>query len=179
MNKFIVFEGLDGTGKTTLAKLFADKVGGVYYYTPPKVLENLRAFADNSSPLTKTFYYMLGVAIASEEIKELLKTKSVVADHWIYCTIAFHSVLLGHDLDMPKEILIPDKIVYVTASWDEIKKRLESRETKEKYEEVSYLEEVDRKYQKLFSNQGNVITIDNTFGNLDNMVDFLVKKIGM
>lgn len=163
MATFINFEGLDGTGKTTLAREYAKRSGGVYYYTPPEQISGIRKFIDTSDDaLIKCFYYMMGNAIASKDIKELLKTTNVIADRYIYTTIAYHSLLLGKDIEAPKELLLPDLIIRVTASWEAIEKRIKERKIKNPFEEINHLKKVAEKYDRIFGGLNNVITIDTT-----------------
>lgn len=62
-NKFILFEGIDASGKISLAKRMAESVGGVYHYSPPKVIRDLRDYADQSFPNIRFQYYLLGNSI--------------------------------------------------------------------------------------------------------------------
>lgn len=105
-NTFIVIEGIDGVGKTTIAKNLAQALGAVYYPTPPETLvhfkrelhdgtiTNLRHFVDQlGNNEIRFFYYLIGVLYASQDIKELLKSNSVVCDRYISSTLAYHYAL--------------------------------------------------------------------------------------
>lgn len=171
-NKFYLFEGIDASGKSSMAKALAEKIDGVYYYSPPKIMRPLRELADKSHPRIRFVYYLLGNIIGSKEIKKLLKKKNVVADWYIFSTIAYHSVLLNKRFKIPK-ILMPDKIFYVYASIPEIEKRLSSRPIRSKYEEINFLQKVKSKYEELLTTYSNVQMIDTT----GNVIEESLKKI--
>ncbi|MFH1178417.1 MAG: hypothetical protein V1711_01695 [bacterium] len=175
-HKFILFEGTDASGKTSLAKNMAHCIGGVYYYNPPEIIRSLRSYADGSTPAIRFQYYLLGNYIASEEIKKLLKSTHVVCDWYIYSTVAYHSVLLNTTLEVPR-LLLPDNIVFVSANWDEIEKRLRDREIISKYEEIQFLKKVYGQYECLFTSVSNVIKIDSTNKDPKKVVEKLIKHL--
>jgi len=178
MAKFINFEGLDGTGKTTLAKEYAKRYRGIYYYTPPEQIRDIRPFVDNSNDaLIKYLYYMMGNAVASQEIRILLKTSDVIADRYIYTTIAYHSVLFGRDIKIPEGLFLPDLIIRVTASWEVIEKRIKERKIKNPFEEIDHLKKVAEKYDKIFEGLNNVIRIDTTNKKPNESLDEISEKL--
>jgi len=172
--KFILFEGVDGSGKSTLAKGLAEKINGVYYHSPPKILEPLRVFANKSVPEVRLHYFLLGNVIASEEIKELLKASHVVCDKYIFSTLAFHQVLLGRKLPW-QNVLMPDIIVYTTADIEEVDRRLNSRDSRTIYEERDFLEKVAKEYDEILSNFKNVVRIDTTGRDPAELVEEMIK----
>jgi len=172
--KFILFEGVDGSGKSTLAKSLAEKINGVYYHSPPKILESLRDFANKSVPEVRFHYFLLGNVIASEEIKELLKTSHVVCDKYIFSTLSFHQVLLGRKLSS-QNILMPDIIFYTTADIDEVDRRLNARDSRTIYEKRDFLEKVNKEYSEIFSNFQNVVRINTTRRNPAELVEEIVR----
>ena len=174
--KFIVFEGVDGAGKTSLAKALVKRINGHYYYNPPEIIGQLRSYADQSDPEIRFQYYLLGNHIASKEIHNLLQKKHVVCDCYIFSTIAYHEVLLKKKLSLPK-LLMPDKIIFVTADWNVIDTRIKMRESSSKYEEISFLMKVNKKYDSLFSRMKNVINICTTNQNAEESIEILLKEL--
>ncbi len=153
-----IFEGVDGTGKTTLGKSFAEKIGGVYYKGLPNVLKPYKNFVDKYMPARIRFwFYSLGNKISTKEIKILLQSKDVVVDQYFYCTIAFHTVSLKKQLQVPDFFIKPKVIIYLSALWEEIDNRLNDRGGRKKLEELSYLKEVDKVYRRIFVNLPNVV----------------------
>ena len=160
---FYAFEGVDAAGKTTPAKLLAEHLSGEYYHNPPEVLRGMRTRMDSSPPTIRYLYYLLGNFVASEEIKVLLESRPVVADWYIYSTVAFHSAALDRNLDVPEGLLLPDKIIHVTASLETIEARLRERQDTGKYSAIDFLRRVIPHYERLFAPQQNVIRIDTTY----------------
>jgi deoxyguanosine kinase len=159
-HRFILFEGVDGSGKTSLAKLLAADLGGQYYHSPPQCLEPLRAYANSATPQVRYRYYLLGNYITSHELSKLLESFDVVVDKYLYSTIAFHQVLLKQKLELPQDILLPDHIFFTTASKTTIEARLGKREQITAYEGLNFLTEVDEAYKKLFQSNPKVTIID-------------------
>ncbi len=156
---FICFEGVDGSGKTTLAKLLAEDLHAQYYYSPPEILLSIRSQIQRYDLAVRFQYYLLGNFIASEEVKKMVKKTPVVVDRYVYSTLVFHLPMMSKEMS---EILLPDHIVHVTASWDTIEHRLSQRANRQKGEELPYLQAVAQQYERLFSGLNNVISIDTT-----------------
>lgn len=79
-NMFIVLEGIDGTGKSTISKELATRLGAQYYRCPRRILMPLRKITDICPYFIKYLYYLLGNYIAQKEIRALHKQSSVVCD---------------------------------------------------------------------------------------------------
>lgn len=108
-NKFIVLEGIMGSGKTTLAKMLAEKLNGVYYNTPISFRE-MRPVADKSLSLKARYYFYLSLNLqVSLEVSELLKEKPVICDKYIWSTFCYHKTLgLNFSWLAQLDILMPD-----------------------------------------------------------------------
>ncbi|CAG2067603.1 unnamed protein product, partial [Timema podura] len=68
---FIVLEGLDGSGKTTLSKKLSSKLNAKKMSTPPSCLLTLREKFDTHPIALRRAYYALGNYIAAAEIEYL------------------------------------------------------------------------------------------------------------
>jgi thymidylate kinase len=171
---FLAFEGVDGSGKTTLAQAVAGRIKGVYYKCPPKILLPLKPEIDqNGTPHESFLFYSLGNRIASREIDALLKTGDVCCDRYIYSTIAAHSVLLGRDLAIEGGICHPGYVVYSTAAWSVIERRLKAKGENGKYHGLKFLKESAKKYDELFASRTDVIRVDTS----DTPVEEIVEQI--
>lgn len=158
--KFIVIEGIDGSGKTSISKHLAKKYKGRYLYSPPKLIRIFKKFIDRYAPPSIRYrYYLLGNRIYSLIIPFYTRKYHIFCDWYYFSTIAYHSILLNKDLPIPK-ILEPDKIIYLSAKWDFIKERLEKKKSKDRYEGLDFLKKVDLKYKNILRNKSNVIYID-------------------
>jgi len=119
-NKLIVFEGIDGVGKTTLAKLLRDNLikqgfEAVLYEDleeKNKGFNLIKPFIKEQVSINSSlFFYIASVIHKSQNINELLKKNFVICDRYIYSTIAYH-VVRGADkslINMKKlPIIWPD-----------------------------------------------------------------------
>lgn len=175
-NIFIVLEGIDGSGKSSISKELSTRLGAQYYRCPPRILLPLRKIADNSPYFIRYLYYLLGNFIAQREIRALLNRSSVVCDWYVFSTIAYHSVLLNKQLRVPT-ILIPDKLIYLYATTEQIRTRLNARNVQNKFEDLDFLEQVKQKYEELFEHYPNIIRIDTTNKSISITVNELLQKI--
>jgi len=93
---FIVIEGLDGSGKSTVADELSQLLGAELYKTPPADYSVIREFVNNSENRDAAFYYYLSsVFHASSQIEALIqKGKSVVCDRYYYTTLTAYPDIL-------------------------------------------------------------------------------------
>ena len=109
---FLAFEGLSGSGKTTVAKLVAESIGATFYKTPPAPFDSIRNKVDRESDISARFhFYLASIVQASYEISKILKEKSVVCDRYILTTLCYHQAI-GVEINLPKlffeKLLQPD-----------------------------------------------------------------------
>jgi len=119
---FASIEGLDGSGKSTVAKLLAEQMGAVLYKCPPDPFRQFRKTVDEQvgDPVVKFFFYLAGNFQAANEIRRMLEEHPVVCDRYIDSTLAFHraqgvqtDILVG---DLGKILLMPDLRFFVACS---------------------------------------------------------------
>ena len=135
-NLFLNFEGVDGTGKTTMAQGIAAKYGFKYLRTPDShsPLTKLRAYIETLDYETRFNYYNLCSRTIHSKLKDALVEGGVCLDRYYPSTLAMHNVLLGRDLfsEMIKDGLIePDAIILLVASEKDIRERLKERAKKD------------------------------------------------
>lgn len=112
-NPLIVFEGLDCTGKTTLAQLatkqLCDYGYNAYYH------KNNSAVANNCSS-TKDFIYY-GMVDEITEVLPLLEKGIVVQDRYYFSLLNYHnSIHGGNEWDITWQLFTrPDLVVYLTS----------------------------------------------------------------
>jgi len=88
---FIVLDGVDGTGKSVIASILTEEIGGVLLKTPPQELATSRCYFDSQGTTEEKFlYYLLGVKMVSDRARELKQLKPVVCDRFLYTTFAYH-----------------------------------------------------------------------------------------
>lgn len=176
MNRLISIDWLDGCWKTTLGKKLAERIGGKYYYTPPEKIHSIREIADNTTPLIRSYYYMMWNLIASRDYEEMLKFWHVVSDRYFYATRAYHEPLWIF-LPVPDELIKPDAIVYISASWDSIEKRLKARFWQTPFEDLDYLKKVATHYEEILKDVPNVVKVDSTDRNPDDVTNEIIEKL--
>lgn len=170
---FLVFEGPDASGKTTLARGLADRWGGVYTSSVPAELMVLRAEADGLPPEDRLRFYQLCNAVVAGRIRGALadSDQPIVLDRWIFSTVAYNETLVSRSLEpYARQILDedryprPDAVVYVTAD-PEIRLERATREgTKNLWFDVSLQRELASRYDKvLAAARCPVIVVDTSF----------------
>lgn len=97
--KLIVLEGIDGVGKTTIAKLLKKEllkrgIRAVLYEKQEKPAEGfnvIKPFIKRKVPINASLLFSVASSIyKSAEIEKLLKKHWVICDRYIYSTFAYH-----------------------------------------------------------------------------------------
>lgn len=147
MNRFIVIEGLDATGKSTLVENLSKSLPAKKLSCPPKIIVPslqegpIRKHFDSLSPLQRRAYYRFSNLIASEEASKHLLEGDVVMDRYWTSTAAFAAMDDGFEHDVapgeyPDEIRIPDVLILLIVDEENRLKRLSGRGEDETEEEL-------------------------------------------
>jgi dTMP kinase len=129
----IVVEGLDGTGKSTLAQIIADKLHAQLLQTPPQEFNKFRMLVDKEYQgfgIASQLFYASTVAYVSGKAAKLLKIgKSVVIDrYWlsthVYAKFRNDSIDLSEILP---QLVCPDITVILDLDHIERRRRLRVR----------------------------------------------------
>ena len=142
MSLFIVFEGLDGSGKSTQQqllndKLQSDKISNISFREPgstvigEKIVKILQSDQELSPLSELLLFYVSRSAIIEEKIKPALANYDVViCDRYFYSSVAYQGYGRGMNIGFINQIndevvknIIPDLIFYMDISWEEKKKR--------------------------------------------------------
>jgi dTMP kinase len=181
MYPFILFEGLDRTGKTTVAKRIAQELGGVYLHSPPEVLMPFRkGFDAQGSDELNFAFYLVGNHILNQQIVQAIQTQLVVCDRHFPSTVASHSDKLGRNLDHHLEEMnpLPDRVYYFFADIGTIIERDKaSGGVNERFYGREYWERVMANYDRIFSGNPGIVRIDTTHRTIDEVYELVLGDI--
>lgn len=169
--KFIVFEGIDGSGKSTQINLLAEnlKKRGVLchktleptYGLVGGVLHDILSGKTKRDPKVTAALFVADRLdhILNEEdgiLKHIKNGETVICDRYYFSSYAYQSVDVPRDWvimanRMAKEVLKPDATIFIDISADEAMERItKNRESTELYETKERLESVRNGYFSAF-----------------------------
>lgn len=177
--RFFVFEGIDGSGKSTVSKLFAERLANsgreVEWTAEPTASwigeQVRRANKEARSDFTETLLYVADRAEHSAQIRAWLEDgRDVVCDRYEGSTLAYQSVTLRPHLG-PKAlewlrmvnspfVIHPDLTFLLRIDADTAMGRVSSRGEKEKFEKSSFLRKVATMYDRLSMEDLSYVVID-------------------
>jgi len=185
MSKFIVVEGLDGTGKTTQIKILAEyiksKGGDAEITAEPTAHPTGRLIRRILSGEVKTTPWSLAALFLSDRIvhntaedgieKMLSDGKTVISDRYYYSTFAYqgHETDLSWAMDMHfscPEVRKPDLVLFLTMAPEKCVERIRANrpdEAIEIYENVESLTKISRQFDTVFEklkDRENIVYID-------------------
>jgi len=166
MKQFITFEGIDGSGKSTISKLVYDKLKSngynvilTYEPTDKKIGKYVQhCIKNNTDPFVTAFTFIADRLLHCEQIKRWLdEEKIVLCDRYAESTYAYQGAQLEDQVRNPikwlkelsKPILTPDRTFLFVISPKESLERIQSRVELIPFERVSFLEKVHTNYLKL------------------------------
>ncbi|VDI07088.1 UMP-CMP kinase 2, mitochondrial-like [Mytilus galloprovincialis] len=134
---FVVVEGLDATGKTTLTETLEKKLNAVRYYTPPPEVAHLRKFFDALPEIIRRAYYCIGNYIVAIQIARECQNKAVIMDRFWHSTTAYGVANETSTSDMPpsghwvyqwpSDLLKPTLVLFLTVTEEVRRQRLSGR----------------------------------------------------
>jgi len=193
VKKFITFEGIDGSGKTTILKLVYKKLKSegfdvISTFEPTnsyigkyvqKCIEN------NYDPYLTSFAFIADRIDHCKKINKWLnENKIVLCDRYSDSTLAYQSVQLEKLIKNPikwlkeisdRNIIIPDRTFLFLIDPELSIQRIKNREKIISFEKVSFLKKVDKYYNKL-ANSDRYIKIDAT-KSIEELVRFCYRDI--
>ena len=186
--KFIVIEGLDATGKSTLTPRLANRLGATLVQCPPKLkapdlTHNLRAYFDDRPPKESRAFYRAGNLIASEMAEVALKAGHVVMDRYWPSTVAFAALDSDSELVQewqgcyPPELRKPDAVILLTVNEENRRRRMQGRGEpvtgeEQNLEDIARREAVLREYQRF-----HPIEIDTSDRAPDTVLEFVIAAL--
>lgn len=177
--KFVVFEGLDLAGKTTIINEIK-KIKNEYTYTKEpgfndNVSKKFREIILGKSlpPLTEAYLFATDRSLHCSYIKEqLIKNNTVLCDRFVYSSYYYQGVIKELGIDLIKDInknvlnnLTPDFIFYIKISNDERLKRFNNRKVINDLDKLTIKlndKDANEQYINCLDNNSNIIIIDAT-----------------
>ena len=201
-SKFIVFEGIDGAGKTTQIKLLRDALEtrgiGCYITAEPTDMpsgKRIREALSGRMPVTTA--QMADMFAADRVIHNrdreqgidvmLEGGKTVISDRYYYSSLAYQGAELGYEhvaalnLDNP-DIRMPDMCIFLDLSPEKSLERIGKRADTptEIYENYDYLEKTRRMFFNVFERlekRGERIEIIDASGSAEEIASAILAKV--
>lgn len=166
--RFIVLEGIDGAGKSTLARSLAERLSDsadVVLTAEPSegyVGDALRrAGGEESHPLLESLLFVADRAHHTHAIEGWLEEgMTVICDRYYASTLAYQTASLGEGMrpwlrELNDKVAIkPDLTLLLDIDPDGGMGRVNSRGESSKFEKTEYLREVRRQYLRLAEEDG-------------------------
>ena len=136
-SKFLVIEGCNGVGKSTIAKYVSDRTGASTFHYPPEFVSFRRdvRLDECLAPLPRLAYYLAATLHLSDLVRAQLKRGHVVCDRYLASPV---SLMIGESaieetearhLTEPFEsyLCMPDLILLLTAEYAVTSARIHKR----------------------------------------------------
>lgn len=164
---FVAFEGIDGSGKTTVsrrvAELFASRGEPVFLTGEPtrSWLGDAvrRSYKDDVGPLAEAFLFLADRAVHQEELRRhLANSELVLCDRYADSTYAYQGARLEGIVARPLEflrtlsepwLLAPDLTLLLRVSADTGLSRIADRPDRVRFEDAEFLKKVAANYDRL------------------------------
>ena len=191
-NKFIVIEGLDGSGKSEVSKKIASKLEITHLESPISPFKQIREDIDDSLCSKGRFYFYLSSNYKlSGFIEEHKKMKSIICARYFYSTIIGYFSRLGEEIHslyenpfiFENEFLKPDLVIFLHVNKEEQSKRINCRDKSLNssadllcLENSSYQEQLSLNYNNI-SKHENWIRINTSEISEQEVVEKCLQKI--
>ncbi|MGZ6519561.1 MAG: hypothetical protein ACXVED_18385 [Bacteroidia bacterium] len=134
--KLIVFEGVDGSGKSEVSKMVSEILGTYYLESPTLEFNSIRKYIDDySSPIGRFLFYMVTNLDLSRIIEDKLKLQDVICARYYYSTLIGYSARSGKSITnlmeklpiLNQDFYQPDLTILLFVNRDEQKNRINKR----------------------------------------------------
>lgn len=177
--RFYVFEGIDGGGKSTIARMLSDKLSATFGRDTVLTAEPSdswigdcvrRANRENVNDFAEALLFMADRAQHTQEIARAVdEGKIVICDRYYISTLAYQGVTL--ERLVPDAVLWlravnapiirrPDMTFYFMIDPETAMKRMKDRDEKSKFEKLGFLKKVASIYEEMSLSDPSAHIID-------------------
>lgn len=167
MRQFITFEGIDGSGKSTVSKIVYKKLKNQGYkvvltYEPTDtwIGRCVQKFIETKAdPYVTSFAFIADRIEHCKQIQKwLYEDYIVLCDRYAESTYAYQAAQLEDEIKNPikwlkelskNRIIIPDRTFIFVINPEESLRRIQNRSKLIPFEKISFLEKVHKNYLKL------------------------------
>lgn len=178
---FATFEGVDGSGKTTVADMVTESLASMGIHVR-RTMEPTRTWRGDAvkwaierevDPVTESFLFLADREAHGREIRSWLGDgELVLSDRYADSTYAYQGTRLAakrtdavewlRDLSAPY-VVLPDVTFFLAVPPDVALARIAERERRVRFEDLDFLQRVDAAYRRL-AREPRFVTIDATRG---------------
>lgn len=179
IGRFYVFEGIDGGGKSTVARMLSDKLATTFGRETVLTAEPSdswlgdcvrRANKENVNDFAEALLFMADRAQHTQEmVRAVDRGKIVICDRYYISTLAYQGVTL--ERLVPDAVLwlravnapiirMPDITFYFMIEPEKAMKRLADRDEKSKFEKLGFLKKVASIYEEMSISDPSAYIID-------------------
>lgn len=206
-SRFIVFEGLDGAGKSSIVKrvekFFTERGRKVLIVVDPPLIEpwsELKDYFERGQKIDKIAEAFMLVAARVDNSRRIIREaitdgKLVLADRYYPSWLAYQQVRLSDTFKNPEiarmflrslqslletyELIVkPDHIFFLEGNLNIFAERLIERDKGSKYDHIGFQRKVMEEYRLILQNeQCPVTTIDTTVLSLDATVQKVLSSL--
>jgi dTMP kinase len=193
MARFIVFEGIDGSGKSSVAKAVVGKLSGenaILTGEPTKTWLGeavRRSHEERVDAVTEAFLFLADRTAHTASIRRWLSEgKTVVCDRYFHSTVAYQAAALEGKVKFdPFEWLLeenlrisldPDVVFFLRVNPEIALRRVNARGSLSKFERLDFLRKVALNYDRLSKMYDNIIVVPSD-GPVDSVIADVVQRL--
>lgn len=180
LEKFVVFEGIDGTGTTTQLNILSRTLAqrGVPHFMTSEPTDSelgriIRRVLSGSYPMTPETLAYLYATDRNEHIfgaggilENIRSGKFVVSDRYLFSSLAYQGISCGNDLAerLNRGFPLPSLLVYFELSPETALERISARGAPDMFERREFLRSVSNAYERIlerYSSEGlSILRVD-------------------
>lgn len=168
LKNFVVFEGIDGAGTSTQIKILSERKDADRFFltaepTSAETGKFLRKMLKGDVKIDARTSAFLFAADRNEHlygegenlgiVKKAGDGKIVVSDRYLFSNLAYQSVTCGEEIPkmLNSSFPLPEILFFFEIAPEISLKRVDSRGSREIYEQLGYLKQTEENYEKVVS----------------------------